>query len=348
LAENANPLICKGVIFMDTPSLPEKTTSPNPPKLLDQVVAKIRFKHYSRRTEQAYTHWIKRYILFHGKRHPKEMGAAEIEAFLSALATDRNVTASTQNLALSSILFLYKEVLLIDLPWLDDIVRAKKPKRLPTVLSEDEVKRLLACTEGMPGLVARLLYGTGMRLMEALKLRVKDVDFDRREILVRDGKGAKDRVTVLPESLATALKEHLARRRVIFDADAAAGLVDVWLPNALERKYPNACREWGWQLFFVANNVSTDPISGVVRKHHQDEKMIQRHVAKAAKLAGIAKPVSPHVSRHSFATHLLEGGYDIRTAQELLGHSDVSTTMIYTHVLNKGGRGVRSPLDKMN
>jgi integrase len=177
---------------MDTPSLPEKTTSPNPPKLLDQVVAKIRFKHYSRRTEQAYTHWIKRYILFHGKRHPKEMGAAEIEAFLSALATDRNVTASTQNLALSSILFLYKEVLLIDLPWLDDIVRAKKPKRLPTVLSEDEVKRLLACTEGMPGLVARLLYGTGMRLMEALKLRVKDVDFDRREILVRDGKGAKD------------------------------------------------------------------------------------------------------------------------------------------------------------
>lgn len=333
---------------MIPPSLPEKTTSPNPPKLLDQVVAKIRFKHYSRRTEQAYSHWIKRYILFHGKRHPKEMGAAEIEAFLSALATDRNVTASTQNLALSSILFLYREVLEIDLPWLDNIVRAKKPKRLPTVLSEEEVKRLLACTEGMPGLVARLLYGTGMRLMEALRLRVKDVDFDRREILVRDGKGAKDRVTVLPESLTAALKEHLARRRVIFDMDAAAGRVDVWLPNALERKYPNACREWGWQFFFVAANVSTDPISGVVRKHHQDEKTIQRHVAKAAKLAGIAKPVSPHVLRHSFATHLLEGGYDIRTVQELLGHSDVSTTMIYTHVLNKGGRGVRSPLDKMN
>jgi integron integrase len=333
---------------MNTPSLPEKTSSPNPPKLLDQVVAKIRFKHYSRRTEQAYTHWIKRYILFHGKRHPREMGAAEIEAFLSALATDRNVTASTQNLALSSILFLYKEVLVIDLPWLDDIVRAKKPKRLPSVLSEEEVKRLLACTEGMPGLVARLLYGTGMRLLEALKLRVKDIDFDRREILVRDGKGAKDRVTVLPESLTTALKEHLARRRAIFEADAAAGQVDVWLPNALERKYPNACREWGWQFFFVASNVSTDPVSGAIRKHHQDEKMIQRHVAKAAKVAGIAKPVSPHVLRHSFATHLLEGGYDIRTVQELLGHSDVSTTMIYTHVLNKGGRGVRSPLDKMN
>jgi integron integrase len=224
---------------MNTPTLPEKTTSPNPPKLLDQVVAKIRFKHYSRRTELTYAHWIKRYILFHGKRHPKEMGAPEIEAFLSALATDRNVSASTQNLALSSLLFLYKEVLEIDLPWLDNIIRAKKPQRLPTVLSEAEVKRLLACMEGVSGLVARLLYGTGMRLLEALKLRVKDIDFDRREILVRDGKGAKDRVTMLPESLTPALKEHLARRRAIFDADVAAGQVDVWMPDALERKYPN-------------------------------------------------------------------------------------------------------------
>lgn len=333
---------------MDTPSLPEKTTSQNPPKLLDQVVAKIRFKHYSRRTELSYTHWIKRYILFHGKRHPKEMGAAEIESFLSALATDRNVSASTQNLALSSLLFLYKEVLAIDLPWLDNIIPAKKPQRLPTVLSEAEVKRLLSCMEGVPGLVARLLYGTGMRLMEAIRLRVKDIDFDRREILVRNGKGAKDRVTMLPESLIPSLKDHLARRRIIFDKDVASGIVDVWLPNALERKYPNACREWGWQFFFVASNVSTDPVSGVVRKHHQDEKMIQRHVSRAAKLAGIAKPVSPHVLRHSFATHLLEGGYDIRTVQELLGHSDVSTTMIYTHVLNKGGRGVTSPLDKIH
>lgn len=331
---------------MSAPSLPEKTTSSQPPKLLDQVVAKIRFKHYSRRTELTYTHWIKRYILFHGKRHPKEMGALEIEAFLSALATDRNVSASTQNLALSSILFLYKEVLEIDLPWLDNIVRAKKPQRLPTVLSEPEVKRLLACMEGTPGLVARLLYGTGMRLMEGIRLRVKDIDFDRREILVRDGKGAKDRVTMLPESLIPALREHLSRRRVIFDADVASGQVDVWMPDALERKYPNACREWGWQFVFVAGNVSTDPVTGVVRKHHQDEKLIQRHVAKAAKLAGIAKPVSPHVLRHSFATHLLESGYDIRTVQELLGHSDVSTTMIYTHVLNKGGRGVVSPLDR--
>jgi integron integrase len=331
---------------MNAPSLPEKTTSSPPPKLLDQVVAKIRFKHFSRRTELSYAHWIKRYILFHGKRHPREMGAVEIESFLSALATDRNVSASTQNLALSAILFLYKEVLEINLPWLDNIIRAKKPKRLPTVLSEAEVKRLLACTEGLPGLVARLLYGTGMRLMEAIRLRVKDIDFDRCEILVRDGKGAKDRVTMLPQSLVVPLKEHLARRRAIFDADAAAGQVDVWLPDALERKYPNACREWGWQFFFVANKVSTDPVSGVIRKHHQDEKLIQRHVAKAAKLAGIAKPVSPHVLRHSFATHLLESGYDIRTVQELLGHSDVSTTMIYTHVLNKGGRGVVSPLDR--
>jgi len=332
---------------MNTPSIPEKTTLSHPPKLLDQVVAKIRFKHYSRRTELSYTHWIKRYILFHGKRHPKEMGAQEIESFLSALVTNRNVSASTQNLALSSILFLYKAVMEIDLPWLDNIVHAKKPKRLPTVLSEAEVKRLLTCMDGMPGIVARLLYGTGMRLMEGLKLRVKDVDFDRREILIRDGKGAKDRVTMLPESLTNALKEHLTRRRVIFDADVTAGQVDVLIPDTLERTYQNACREWGWQFFFVANNVSTDPVTGVIRKHHQDEKMIQRHVAKAAKLAGIAKPVSPHVLRHSFATHLLESGYDIRTVQELLGHSDVSTTMIYTHVLNKGGKGVKSPLDSI-
>src|SRR5512146_2027900 len=220
--------ICKGVILMNTPSLPEKTTSPNPPKLLDQVVAKIRFKHYSRRTELTYAHWIKRSILFQGKRHPKEMGAPEIEAFLSALATDRNVSASTQNLALSSLLFLYKEVLAIDLPWLDNITPAKKPQRLPTVLSEAEVKRLLGCMEGVSGLVARLLYGTGMRLMEGLRLRVKDIDFDRREILVRDGKGAKDRVTMLPESLIPALKEHLARRRIIFDRDVTSGHVDVW------------------------------------------------------------------------------------------------------------------------
>lgn len=329
---------------MNTPPSPEKTTSSNPPKLLDQVAAKIRLKHYSRRTELSYLHWIKRYILFHGKRHPKEMGAAEIEAFLSALVSEHNVAANTQNLALSSILFLYKEVLAFDLPWLDNIVHAKKPQRLPVVLSTAEVKKLLICMEGMPGLVANLLYGTGMRLMEGLTLRVKDVDFDRREILIRDGKGAKDRVTMLPESLISALRDHLHRRRVIFDADLATGQVYVWLPDELARKSTDTFREWGWQFIFVATNVSTDPVAGVFR-NHQDPKMIQRHVAKAAKLAGISKPVSPHVLRHSFATHLLEAGYDIRTVQELLGHSNVETTMIYTHVLNRGDRGVKSPLD---
>ena len=326
---------------MNTPILPEKTTSSKPPKLLDQVVAKIRLKHYSRRTEMSYVHWIKRYILFHGKRHPKEMGRAEVEAFLSALVTERNVSANTQNLALSSILFLYREVLEFDLPWLVNVVHAKKPQRLPVVLSMAEVKKLLICMEGMSGLVAGLLYGTGMRLMEGLTLRVKDVDFDRAEILVRNGKGAKDRVTMLPQSLIPALNDHLHRRKIIFDADFAAGKAYVWLPEEPEKKSPDTSREWGWQFLFAASNVTIDPAARGSR-NHQDPKMIQRHVAKAARLAGILKPVSPHVLRHSFATHLLEGGYDIRTIQELLGHSDVSTTMIYTHVLNKSGNRVMS------
>lgn len=329
---------------MDTSLAPGKTTLANPPKLLDQVVAKIRLKHYSRRTESTYVYWIKRYILFHGKRHPKDMGAKEIEAFLTALATEHNVAANTQNLALSSILFLYKEVLEFIVPWLDNIVHAKKPQRLPVVLSGAEVKRLLICMEGMPGLVANLLYGTGMRLMEGLTLRVKDVDFDRSEILIRDGKGAKDRVTMLPQSLILALRDHLDRRRVIYDADLLAGQAYVWLPDGLVRKSADTNREWGWQFIFAANNVSVDQAAGLIR-NHQDPKMIQRHVAKAAKLAGITKPVSPHVLRHSFATHLLESGYDIRTVQELLGHSDVATTMLYTHVLNRGGNVVKSPLD---
>ncbi len=327
-------------------SLPEQTTLPRPPKLLDQVIAKIRLKHYSSRTAQAYTHWIKRYILFHGKRHPKEMGKKEIEAFLTALAVDLNVSASTQNLALSAILFLYKEVLEIGLPWLADIVHAKKPKRLPTVLNKSEVTKLLTCMEGTPGLVASLLYGTGMRLMEGLMLRIRDVDFERREIVVRNGKGGKDRVTMLPVRLIPALTEHMARRRFIFDADIASGQVRASLPEDVKQKHADAYREWGWQYWFVAKNISADPESGVMRRDHQDEKMIQRHVAKAAKLAGILKVVSPHVLRHSFATHLLESGCDIRTVQELLGHSDVSTTMIYSHVLNRGDRGVVSPLDR--
>ena len=308
----------------------------------------LRTRHYSLRTEETYLHWIKRFILFHGKRHPREMGAAEVASFLSALATEQEVASNTQNLALSAILFLYRDVLDIDLPWLQHVVRAKKPQRLPTVLTRAEVQRLRAeLPADEPGLIAELLYGTGMRLMEGVRLRVKDVDLSRCEIVVRDGKGAKDRVTVLPASLVEPLRAHLARRRTVFERDQAQGKPGVWLPDALSRKYPRAAIEWGWQYVFVATELSRDPRSGEVRRHHVNEQRVQRAVREAARRAGIAKPVSPHVLRHSFATHLLESGYDIRTVQELLGHSDVSTTMIYTHVLNRGGRGVRSPLDAL-
>lgn len=303
--------------------------------------------HYSLRTEEAYVDWIKRFILFHDKRHPRDLGAPAVEAFLTHLATDRNVSANTQNQALAALLFLYKRVLEIDVPWLKDVVRAKKPRRLPTVLTQSEVQALLAHLDGSMSLVVSLLYGTGMRLMECVRLRVKDVNLEKFEITVRDGKGGKDRVTVLPEALSGPLREHLRLRRAVHDQDSAAGRVDVWLPDALSVKYPNAAREWGWQYVFVAQAFSKDLRSGALRRHHVDESLIQRHVRLAASRAGIAKPVSPHVLRHSFATHLLESGYDIRTVQELLGHSDVSTTMIYTHVLNRGGRGVRSPLDRL-
>lgn len=306
-------------------------------------------RHYSLRTETSYVNWIRRFILFHGKRHPQELGAPEVEAFLSSLAIDRNVSANTQNQALAAVLFLYKAVLEIDLPWLKEVTRAKKPQRLPTVLTVNEVSRLLASLDGDPteALVVRLLYGTGMRLLEALRLRVKDVDLARREIVIRDGKGGKDRVTMLPERLVEPLRARLLDRRQVFEADLAQGRVDVWLPDALAVKYPKAAREWGWQFVFVARRFSEDPRSGAVRRHHLDERLIQRTVKLAATRAGIAKPVSPHALRHSFATHLLEAGHDIRTVQELLGHADVSTTMIYTHVLNRGGHGVRSPLDRL-
>ncbi len=318
------------------------------PKLLDQIRVRMRTMHYSLRTEQSYLQWIKRFIVFHGKRHPSEMGIAEVEAFLSSLATDRNVAASTQNQALAAILFLYREMLKVDLPWLDDVVRAKKPERLPTVLSRSEVQLLLdkLGDEGQPALMARLLYGTGMRLMEVVRLRVKDVDLVARQITVREGKGNKDRVTVLPESLIAALRKQLEIRRALHRADIAAGSGAVYLPHALATKYPNAAREWGWQYVFAAAGLSVDPRGGEVRRHHVDESTVQKLVRRAAQRAGIVKPVSPHVLRHSFATHLLEAGYDIRTLQELLGHSDVSTTMIYTHVLNRGGGGVVSPLDR--
>lgn len=324
------------------------TPSQHPaPKLLDLVREKLRVKHYSIRTESQYLYWAKRFILYHNKRHPLEMGGPEVAAFLTHLATAGNVSASTQNQALSAILFLYREVLAVELPWLDDVIRAKKPARLPTVLSKPEVGRILARMEGTHALMARLLYGTGMRLMECCRLRVKDVDFDLGEILIRDGKGGKDRVTMLPEALKQPLRDHLARRRVLYEDDLAKGMASVYLPDALARKYPNAATEWGWQYVFCAAGYSTDPRSGEVRRHHIDEKSLQRAVKKAVLASGVAKLATPHTFRHSFATHLLESGYDIRTVQELLGHSDVSTTMIYTHVLNKGGKGVVSPLDQL-
>lgn len=321
------------------------TPEANPPKLLDQVRDRIRVKHYSIRTETQYVQWTKRFILFHGKRHPRDMGPKEIEAFLTHLAVEGNVSASTQNQALSALLFLYREVLGMEVPWLDKVVRAKRPQRLPVVLSKQEVRAVLDRMPGVYGLMGALLYGTGMRLMECVRLRVKDIDFEHGEILIRDGKGAKDRVTMLPDSVVVALQAHLKARRALFDEDKKAGMAAVYLPDALARKYPNAPTEWGWQYVFPSGSYSKDPRSGEERRHHLDEKLLQRAMKKAVQAAGIAKPATPHTLRHSFATHLLQGGYDIRTVQELLGHKDVATTMIYTHVLNKGGRGVVSPLD---
>jgi integron integrase len=318
-----------------------------PAKLLDQLRARLRLHHYSLRTEQSYVDWVRRYILFHGKRHPKDLGAAEVTAFLTHLAVERSVAPSTQNQAKSAILFLYKQVLEVELPWLDEVVQARRQPRLPVVLTPGEARRLLAEMDGTPSLVASLLYGTGMRVLESLRLRVKDVEFERREIIVREGKGGKDRVTVLPENLVLPLQKQLQRVRAWHMQDQADGCAGVWLPDALETKYPNAGKSWGWQWVFASPTRATDPRSGKQRRHHILEDSVQKAVRLAAQRAGIAKPCSPHVLRHSFATHLLQNGYDIRTVQELLGHSDVSTTMIYTHVLNKGGKAVRSPLDAL-
>lgn len=317
------------------------------PKLLDQVRGKIRLKHYSIRTEQAYTDWIKRFILHFGKKHPRDMGAAEVEQFLTHLAVNGRVAASTQNQARCALLFLYKEVLAIELPWLDNVEQAKAPKRLPVVLNRDEVQAILSRLTGTHWLIASLLYGTGMRIMECLRLRVQDVDVKRREILIRDGKGFKDRVTMLPVSLVAPLQSHLVKVRELHEGDLAQGKGAVYMPYALERKYPNAAKEWVWQYVFPAAKLSIDPRTQAVRRHHVQEQAIQRAVKQAVRDAELTKAATPHTFRHSFATHLLEGGYDIRTVQELLGHSDVSTTMIYTHVLNKGGKGVTSPLDQL-
>ena len=328
---------------LNPPNGPPRTAEP---KLLDRVRERLRVKHYSIRTEQAYTDWVRRFILFHGKRHPRDLGPAEVEAFLTHLAVRGGVSPSTQNQAKSALLFLYREVLRVELPWLDGIVSAKAAQRLPVVLTYDEVQAVLGGMRGTAGLVARLLYGSGLRILEGLRLRVKDIDFERREVLVRDGKGAKDRVTMLPDSLVVPLQRHLDRVRELHAEDLAAGLGEVYLPYALARKYPNAGKEWMWQYVFPSVRLSRDPRAGVVRRHHADEKPIQRAMQRALRQARIDKPATPHSLRHSFATDLLAAGYDIRTVQELLGHNDVQTTMIYTHVLNRGGRGVLSPLDR--
>ena len=319
---------------------------PKEPPLLEQVRAAIRFKHYSLRTEQSYLDWIKRFILFHGKRHPKTLGAAEVRAFLTHLAVEGKVAASTQNQAQSALLFLYRQVLRLDLPFLNDVERAKRPRKLPVVLTRPEAKALLdALVNPTFSLMGWLLYGSGLRLMECVRLRVKDVDFAYRQLTVRDGKGQKDRVTLLPERVHASLRLHLAKVRALHEEDLAQGGGSVYLPSALERKYPHAPREWGWQYVFPAAKLSVDPRSGAKRRHHAEEKSLQNAVKSAVRAAGITKPASCHSLRHSFATHLLEGGYDLRTIQELLGHKDVETTMIYTHVLNRPGLAVKSPAD---
>lgn len=315
------------------------------PKLLDQVREKLRTKHYSYRTEQQYISWIRRFILHHDKKHPAEMSAHEVERFLTHLAVDRQVSSSTQNQALAALLFLYRDVLEIDLPWLANVVRARMPVRIPVVLPRAEVQRLLAQLDGQFHLIAQLLYGSGLRLMEALRLRVKDVDFDYSQIVVRDGKGQKDRVTILPDALVRSLKLHLRIVRENHRIAVKRGFGDVELPHALARKYPNAARDFAWQYLFPAERPGRDPRTGVVRRHHVHETSVQRAIRHAARRAGILKPVGPHTLRHCFATHLLERGYDIRTVQELMGHSDVRTTQIYTHVMKKGAAAVKSPLD---
>lgn len=314
-------------------------------RLLDEVRKAIRLRHYSYRTEKSYVHWIWRFVVFHGKQNPKLLGGAEVEKFLSHLAQERNVAAATQNQALAALLFLYKRVLNVDLPWIGDVVRATRPKRLPTVLGQQEVQSVLANLHGVYWLIGVLLYGSGLRLTEALRLRIKDLELDNLRILVRNGKGGKDRVTILPESLVPHLRSHLAKVRELHRQAVEHGFGGVELPHALERKYPRAHLEWGWQYVFPATRASVDQRTKERRRHHVFEDSVQRHVRNAARAAGIEKPVSPHTFRHSFATHLLENGYDIRTVQEQMGHKDVSTTQIYTHVMTKGTNSVKSPFD---
>ena len=320
-------------------------STPKSRKLLDQIRDAIRLKHYSYSTEKTYVHWARRYILFHNKRHPAEMGAVEIETFLTHLAKEDNVSASTQNQALNALLFLYRSVLKIDLAIPIHALRAKRSEHLPTVLSKEETAQVLSGVQGLHQLMAKLLYGSGLRLMECLRLRVKDIDFEQSQIIVREGEDEKDRATMLPSSLVEPLKTQIAYIRKLHELDLEQGFGSVELPFALARKYPNADKEFAWQYIFPSDRRSTDPRSGILPRHHLDPSGLQRAVRAAAKLAKIDKPVSPRTFRHCFATHLLEAGYDIRIVQELLGHKDIKTTMIYTHVLNRGPKAVRSPLD---
>lgn len=321
------------------------STQPQSKKLLDQMRDTLQTQHYSYRTENAYVDWVKRFILFHQKRHPKDMGEAEISAFITHLATERKVAASTQNQALSAVLYLYREVLHRPIENLASI-RPQKPERIPTVLTKSEALRVINALTGVHQLMAKILYGSGLRLIECIRLRIKDIDFEQQCIIVRDGKGEKDRITMLPESIIPPLKEHLVRVQQIHHQDIQNGYGTVYLPYALEKKFPNASGEWAWQYIFPAKNLSVDPRSNVTRRHHANESGLQKAVRAAAKLAGLQnKTVSCHTFRHSFATQLLQNHYDIRTVQELLGHKDVKTTMIYTHVLHLGGLAVKSPLD---
>jgi len=317
------------------------------PRLYDRVVEALRTRHYSRRTEEAYIHWIRRFLLLHTGAHPRQLAEADVNRFLTHLAVRENVAASTQNQALAALLFLYEHVLEQPLDRIEGVVRARKPKRLPAVLARDEVVGVLDQLDGAVRLACALLYGAGLRLLEALQLRVKDLDLGRGEITIRGGKGAKDRVTMLPDALRQPLQDHLLRVRQQHEADLKLGLGRAPLPHALARKYPNADSEWAWQWVFPASSHYLDPRTGLRHRHHLHESVVQKGVHQAALRAGVAKRVTTHTFRHSFATHLLEDGYDIRTLQELLGHKDVRTTMIYTHVLNRGGRGVRSPLDQL-
>jgi integron integrase len=317
------------------------------PKLLDQVRQAIRTRHYTPKTEESYVHWIKRFIFFHNRRHPVEMSEKEIAQFLSSLASELHVSAATQNQALNAILFLYRDVLRKEIGYVDGVIRAKRPHRLPVVLTRQEVKSILDALDRSHWLMVMLLYGTGLRLMECLQLRVKDIDFTTNQIVVRAGKGDKDRHTMLPAAVKEPLAKHLEIIKEQHRRDLERGLGRVALPNALERKYPNAGKEWGWQWVFPATSHYTDRETGEQRRHHLHESVLQKIVKQAVRKTGLAKPATPHTFRHSFATHLLEDGYDIRTVQELFGHRDVSTTMIYTHVLNRGGRGVNSPADRL-